>query len=169
VLAHRVHADTGTDRRPVLPGPAAFAKTSPRAARRAAAAGSPRGRRSASCAPIRKSRRGRLASDARIYSGYEGAAIAPRHVDPVDDKTFLRGTQVTDPTGGVRCEDLPGLVPGCTPHVHLKFASAPSGHHPKLFSRQVTNAVYHGPVQSSPDRTYEIHGSLLGQIANNPW
>ena len=26
-----------------------------------------------------------------IYSGYEGAAIAPRHVEPVDDKTFLRG------------------------------------------------------------------------------
>jgi hypothetical protein len=32
-----------------------------------------------------------------IDSGYEGAAIAPRHVEPVDDKTFLRGTHSRTP------------------------------------------------------------------------
>jgi len=42
----------------------------------------------------------------RIYSGYEGAAIAPRHVEPVDDKTFLRGTQLADRAGGVRFQTI---------------------------------------------------------------
>src|SRR6267143_1063708 len=48
---------------------------------------------SASCAPIPQAAVDVWQCDALgIYSGYEGAAIVPRHVEPVDDKTFLRGT-----------------------------------------------------------------------------
>ena len=58
---------------------------------------------SASCAPIPRAALDVWQCDALgIYSGYEGAAIAPRHVEPVDDKTFLRGTQFTDAAGAVR-------------------------------------------------------------------
>src|SRR5437016_12486613 len=54
-----------------------------------------------------------------IYSGYEGAAIAPRHVEPVDDKTFLRGTQLTDAAGAARFRTIyPGWYSGRTTHVH---------------------------------------------------
>src|SRR5258706_13189732 len=58
---------------------------------------------SASCAPVPGAPVGVWQCDGLgIYSRYEGAAIAPRHVEPVDDKTFLRGTQLTDPARGVR-------------------------------------------------------------------
>src|SRR6266852_9719118 len=78
---------------------------------------------SASCAPIPKAAVDVWQCDALgIYSGYEGAAIAPRHVEPVDDKTFLRGTQLTDGAGGVRFQTIyPGWYLGRTPHVHLKI------------------------------------------------
>jgi len=78
---------------------------------------------SASCAPIPKAAVDVWQCDALgIYSGYEGAAIAPRHVEPVDDKTFLRGTQLTDAAGAVRFRTIyPGWYSGRTPHVHLKL------------------------------------------------
>ncbi len=58
---------------------------------------------SASCAPISKAAVDVWQCDALgIYSGYEDATVAPQHVEPVDDKTFLRGTQLTDTTGAVR-------------------------------------------------------------------
>jgi protocatechuate 3,4-dioxygenase beta subunit len=78
---------------------------------------------SASCAPIPKAAVDVWQCDALgIYSGYEGAAVAPRHVEPVDDKTFLRGTQLTDAAGAVRFRTIyPGWYSGRTPHVHLKL------------------------------------------------
>jgi protocatechuate 3,4-dioxygenase beta subunit len=53
-----------------------------------------------SCTPIAKAVVDVWHCDALgIYSGYAGAAVAPTHVQPVDDKTFLRGTQPTDAAG----------------------------------------------------------------------
>ena len=78
---------------------------------------------SASCAPIPNAGVDVWHCDALgIYSGYEGVAIAPRHVEPVDDKTFLRGTQLTDAAGAVRFRTIyPGWYTGRTPHVHVKL------------------------------------------------
>src|SRR5882672_9615155 len=52
---------------------------------------------SASCAPIPKAALNLWQCDApRISSGSYGAADPPRHVEPVDAKTFLRRTPITD-------------------------------------------------------------------------
>src|SRR5882672_301980 len=69
-----------------------------------------------------------------IYSGYEGVAIEPRHIEPVDDKTFLRGMQLTDAAGTVRFRTIyPGWYSGRTPHVHLKLrVGAKVVHHAAL-------------------------------------
>ncbi|HZE11850.1 MAG TPA: intradiol ring-cleavage dioxygenase [Burkholderiales bacterium] len=126
---------------------------------------------SASCAPIPRAAVDVWQCDALgIYSGYEGAAIAPRHVDPVDDKTFLRGTQVTDPTGGVRLRTIyPGWYLGRTPHVHLKVRVGAKAATTQLyFPDEVTNAVYaRAPYNRHPNRdTTNPTDRFLGQIAN---
>src|ERR1700752_641503 len=78
---------------------------------------------SATCAPIPQAAVDVWQCDALgIYSGYEGVAIAPGHVEPVDDKTFLRGTHLTAAAGPVQFRTIyPGWYAGRTPHVHLKF------------------------------------------------
>jgi len=126
---------------------------------------------SASCAPIPRAAVDVWQCDALgIYSGYEGAAIAPRHVDPVDDKTFLRGTQVTDPTGGVRFRTIyPGWYLGRTPHVHLKLRVGAKAATTQLyFPDEVTNAVYaRAPYSGHPNRdTTNATDRFLGPIAN---
>src|SRR5207249_481966 len=93
---------------------------------------------SASCAPISKAAVDVWQCDALgIYSGYEGAAIAPRHVEPVERQDVsARHTAHRPYRRRPVPNDLPGLVPG--PHA----ARAPegsrwreSGHHPALFPR----------------------------------
>ncbi len=126
---------------------------------------------SASCAPIPRAAVDVWQCDALgIYSGYEGAAIAPRHVEPVDDKTFLRGTQVTDPTGGVRFRTIyPGWYLGRTPHVHLKLRVGAKAATTQLyFPDEITNAVYaRAPYNRHPNRdTTNATDRFLGPIAN---
>jgi len=126
---------------------------------------------SASCAPIPRTAVDLWQCDALgIYSGYEGAAIAPRHVDPVDDKTFLRGTQVTDQTGGVRFRTIyPGWYLGRTPHVHLKLRVGAKAATTQLyFPDEVTNAVYaRAPYNRHPNRdTTNATDRFLGPIAD---
>src|SRR2546428_2433789 len=105
-----------------------------------------------------------------IYSGYEGAAIAPRHVEPVDDKTFLRGTQLTDAAGAVRFRTIyPGWYAGRTPHVHLKLRVGAKAATTQLyFPDEVTNAVYaRAPYDRHPNRdTTNATDRFLGPIAD---
>ena len=126
---------------------------------------------SASCAPIPKAAVDVWQCDALgIYSGYEGAAIAPRHVEPVDDKTFLRGTQLTDGTGGARFRTIyPGWYQGRTPHVHLKLRVGAKAATTQLyFPDEVTNAVYaRAPYDRHPNRdTTNATDRFLGPIAD---
>ena len=126
---------------------------------------------SASCAPISKAAVDVWQCDARgIYSGYEGAAIAPRHVEPVDDKRFLRGTQLTDAAGGVRFRTIyPGWYQGRTPHVHLTLRVGAKAATTQLyFPDEVTNAVYaRAPYDRHPNRdTTNATDRFLGRIAD---
>ena len=126
---------------------------------------------SASCAPISKAAVDVWQCDALgIYSGYEGAAIAPRHVEPVDDKTFLRGTQLTDAAGAVRFRTIyPGWYSGRTPHVHLKLRVGAKAATTQLyFPDEVTNAVYaRAPYDRHPNRdTTNTTDRFLGSIAD---
>jgi len=128
-------------------------------------------RDSASCAPIPNAAVDVWQCDALgIYSGYEGAAIAPRHVEPVDDKTFLRGTQLTDGAGGVRFRTIyPGWYSGRTPHVHLKLrVGAKAATTQFYFPDEVTNAVYaRAPYDRHPNRdTTNATDRFLGRIAD---
>jgi protocatechuate 3,4-dioxygenase beta subunit len=126
---------------------------------------------SASCAPIPRATVDVWQCDALgIYSGYEGAAIAPRHVEPVDDKTFLRGTQLTDRSGDVRFQTIyPGWYLGRTPHVHLKVRVGAKVATTQLyFPDEVTNAVYaRAPYNRHPNRdTTNATDRFLGPIAD---
>ena len=111
---------------------------------------------SASCAPIPRVAVDVWQCDALgIYSGYEGVAIAPRHIEPVDDKTFLRGIQLTDEAGGVRFRTIyPGWYEGRTPHVHVKLRVGAKVATTQLyFPDEVTNAVYaRSPYDRHPNR-----------------
>ena len=126
---------------------------------------------SASCAPIPKAAVDVWQCDALgIYSGYEGVAIAPRHVEPVDHKTFLRGTQLTDAAGDVRFRTIyPGWYSGRTPHVHLKLRVGAKAATTQLyFPDEVTNAVYaRAPYDRHPNRdTTNATDRFLGRIAD---
>jgi protocatechuate 3,4-dioxygenase beta subunit len=126
---------------------------------------------SAFCAPIPKAAVDVWQCDALgIYSGYEGVAVAPRHVEPVDDKTFLRGTQLTDAAGGVRFRTIyPGWYSGRTPHVHLKLRVGAKAATTQLyFPDEVTNAVYaRVPYDRHPNRdTTNATDRFLGRIAD---
>src|SRR3989442_13825036 len=125
---------------------------------------------SATCAPIPKAVVDVWQCDALgIYSGYEGASIAPRHVEPVDDKTFLRGTQLTDAAGAVRFRTIyPGWYAGRTPHVHLKLRVGAKAATTQLyFPDEVTNAVYaRSPYDRHPHRdTTNATDPFLRRIA----
>jgi protocatechuate 3,4-dioxygenase beta subunit len=126
---------------------------------------------SASCAPIPTAAVDVWQCDALgIYSGYEGAAIAPRHVEPVDDKTFLRGTQLADAAGAVRFRTIyPGWYEGRTPHVHVKLRVGEKVATTQLyFPDEVTNAVYaRAPYDRHPNRdTTNATDRFLGPIAD---
>jgi protocatechuate 3,4-dioxygenase beta subunit len=126
---------------------------------------------SASCAPIPKIAVDVWQCDALgIYSGYEGVAIAPRHLEPVDDKTFLRGTQLTDAAGGVRFRTIyPGWYQGRTPHVHLKLRVGAKVATTQLyFPEEITNAVYaRAPYDHHPNRdTTNATDRCLGSVAD---
>jgi protocatechuate 3,4-dioxygenase beta subunit len=126
---------------------------------------------SAACAPIPYAAVDVWQCDALgIYSGYEGVAIAPRHVEPVDDKTFLRGTQLTDAAGAVRFRTIyPGWYSGRTPHVHLKVRVGGKAATTQLyFPDEVTNAVYaRAPYDRHPNRdTTNATDRFLGPIAD---
>src|SRR6267142_3699905 len=126
---------------------------------------------SATCAPIPKAVVDVWQCDALgIYSGYEGAAIAPRHVEPVDDKTFLRGTQFTDAAGAARFRTIyPGWYAGRTPHVHLKLRVGAKAVTTQLyFPDEVTNAVYaRAPYDRHPNRdTTNATDRFLTPIGN---
>src|SRR3989441_10701774 len=126
---------------------------------------------SASCAPIPQAAVDVWQCDALgIYSGYEGAAIAPGHVEPVDDKTFLRGTQLTDAAGAVRFRTIyPGWYPGRTPHVHLKLRVGAKAVTTQLyFPDEVTNAIYaRAPYDRHANRdTTDARDRVLERIAD---
>ena len=126
---------------------------------------------SASCAPISRAAVDVWQCDALgIYSGYEGAAIAPRHVEPVDDKRFLRGTLLTDAGGAVRFRTIyPGWYSGRTPHVHLKVRVGAKAATTQLyFPDEVTNAVYaRAPYNRHPNRdTTNATDRFLGQVVD---
>ena len=98
-----------------------------------------------SCTPIAKAVVDVWHCDALgIYSGYAGAAVAPTHVQPVDDKTFLRGTQPTDATGDVQFRTIyPGWYTGRTTHVHVKVHAGTKVVTTQLyFPEEVTTSVY---------------------------
>jgi protocatechuate 3,4-dioxygenase beta subunit len=105
-----------------------------------------------------------------IYSGYEGVAVAPRHLEPVDDKTFLRGTQVTQYAGAVRFRTIyPGWYEGRTPHVHVKVRVGSKVATTQLyFPDVITNAVYaRDPYNRHPNRdTTNATDRFLGPIAD---
>jgi len=126
---------------------------------------------SASCAPISRAAVDVWQCDALgIYSGYEGAAIAPRHVEPVDDKRFLRGTLLSDAGGAVRFRTIyPGWYSGRTPHVHLKVRVGAKAATTQLyFPDEVTNAVYaRAPYNRHPNRdTTNATDRFLGQVVD---
>ena len=126
---------------------------------------------SASCAPIPQAAVDVWQCDALgVYSGYEGVAIAPGHVEPVDDKTFLRGTQLTDAAGAVRFRTIyPGWYSGRTPHVHLKLRVGAKAVTTQLyFPDEVTNAVYaRAPYDRHPNRdTTNVTDRFLGPITD---
>ena len=126
---------------------------------------------SASCAPISRAAVDVWQCDALgIYSGYDGAAIAPRHVEPVDDKRFLRGTLLSDAGGAVRFRTIyPGWYSGRTPHVHLKVRVGAKAATTQLyFPDEVTNAVYaRAPYNRHPNRdTTNATDRFLGQVVD---
>jgi protocatechuate 3,4-dioxygenase beta subunit len=126
---------------------------------------------SSSCAPIPGTRVDVWHCDALgIYSGYEGVAIAPRHLEPVDDQAFLRGTQLTDAAGGVQFRTIyPGWYEGRTPHVHLKLrVGAKVATTQIYFPDEVTDAVYaRTPYDRHAKRdTTNATDRFLGQVAD---
>jgi protocatechuate 3,4-dioxygenase beta subunit len=112
------------------------------------------------------------AGSIRQRNGRPGAAIAPRHVEPVDDKTFLRGTQLTDAAGAVQFRTIyPGWYSGRTPHVHLKFRVGAKAASTQLyFPDEVTNAGYaRAPYDRHPNRdTTNATDRFLGRSPTSP-
>jgi protocatechuate 3,4-dioxygenase beta subunit len=111
---------------------------------------------SASCAPIGAAVVDVWHCDALgIYSGYEGAAVAPTHVTPVNAETFLRGTQVTASDGRLHFRTIyPGWYTGRTTHVHVKIRLGTNVATTQLyFPEDVTSAVYRrAPYSGHPNR-----------------
>ncbi|MDB5865368.1 MAG: intradiol ring-cleavage dioxygenase [Betaproteobacteria bacterium] len=105
-----------------------------------------------------------------IYSGYEGVPVAPRHLEPVDERTFLRGTQLTDASGAVRFRTIyPGWYVGRTPHVHVKLRVGTKTATTQLyFPDDVTDAVYaRAPYDRHPNRdTSNATDRFLGAVQN---
>ena len=88
----------------------------------------------------------------------------------MDDKTFLRGTQVADRAGGVGFRTIyPGWYLGRTPHVHLKLRVGAKAATTQLyFPDEITNAVYaRPPYNRHPSRdTTNATDRFLGAIAD---
>lgn len=110
---------------------------------------------SASCTPIAGAAVDVWHCDALgIYSGYEGAVVAPTHVPPVNDKTFLRGTQLTGADGRVQFRTIyPGWYTGRTTHIHLKVRVGTKGATTQFyFPEDVTTSVYRrAPYSQHPN------------------
>jgi protocatechuate 3,4-dioxygenase beta subunit len=128
---------------------------------------------SASCAPIAKASVDVWHCDALgIYAGYEGAAVAPTHVQPVNDKTFLRGTQISDGKGMVEFRTIyPGWYTGRTTHVHVKVRIGTTTATTQLyFPEDVTAAVYRrAPYDQHPNRdTSNATDAALKAVPNKP-
>jgi protocatechuate 3,4-dioxygenase beta subunit len=105
-----------------------------------------------------------------IYSGYEGAVVAPSHVQPVNDKTFLRGTQLTDRAGGVEFRTIyPGWYTGRTTHVHVKVrvgtgVATTQFYFPEDVSRRVYQRAPYNQ-HPDPDTSNATDGALKGVSA----
>jgi protocatechuate 3,4-dioxygenase beta subunit len=129
---------------------------------------------SASCAPIAKASVDVWHCDALgIYAGYEGAVVAPTHVKPVNDKTFLRGTQISDAGGAVQFRTIyPGWYTGRTTHIHVKVHVGTKVATTQLyFPEDVTTAVYRrAPYDQHPGRdTSNATDIALKDVSDKPF
>jgi protocatechuate 3,4-dioxygenase beta subunit len=125
--------------------------------------------RAGDCATLRDARVDLWHADALgLYSGYAqqpgvGAAAAS-----VEGKTFLRGTQATDPDGRVRFRTIyPSWYRGRTPHLHFKVfldneeVVTSQVFFPEEFNRQVFST--HAPYSEHVERrdTFNENDSFL--------
>jgi protocatechuate 3,4-dioxygenase beta subunit len=125
------------------------------------------------CAPIAKAAVDVWHCDALgIYAGYEGAVVAPTHVQPVNDRTFLRGTQISNADGIVELRTIyPGWYTGRTTHVHVKVRIGTTAATTQLyFPEDVTAAVYrNAPYDQHPNRdTSNATDAALKAVSDKP-
>jgi len=103
---------------------------------------------------------------------HEGAVVAPTHVPPVNDKTFLRGTQLTDAAGAAQFRTIyPGWYTGRTTHVHVKVRVGTKVATTQFyFPEDVTRRVYQRPPYNqhpNPD-TSNATDTALKNVSAKP-